>query len=80
MFADDEERLQPRNKCWTCNKWFVAEDKRVRDHDHVTGEYILSTHWSCNINLKLTKKVAVTFHNLRGSDSHSIMDIKNTQL
>ena len=28
---------------------------------------------SCNINLKLIKKIPVIFHNLRGYDSHLIM-------
>ena len=31
-----EKRFQSCNKCWICNKLFVAEDNKVRDHDHVT--------------------------------------------
>ena len=30
-----------------------------------------SAHWSCNINFKVTKKVAVIFHDLKDYDSHS---------
>ena len=62
----DEIRFQSSNKCWTCDKLFVAEDNKVRNHDHITGKYRGSAHWSCNINLKLTEKVPVIFHNLRG--------------
>ena len=52
---------------------FTEEDKKVRDLDHMTGKYRGSVHLNCNINLKLTKKVLVIFHNLRGYDSHLIM-------
>ena len=51
---------------------FDAGDTRVRDRDHITGQYRGSTHLSCNINLKLTKKVPAIFHNLKGYDSHLI--------
>ena len=56
-----------------CNKLFDVQDNKVRDHCHVTGKYRGSAHWSCNINLKLTKKVPVIFHSLRGYDSHLTM-------
>ena len=39
----------------------------------MTGGYWGSADWSCNIDLKLTKHVAVTFHSLRGYDSHLII-------
>ena len=73
MPAEDEERFQSSNKCWICNKLFVAEEYKVKDHCHITGKYKASDHWNSNINLKLTKKVPVIFQNLRGYDSHLIM-------
>ena len=50
-------------------------DNKVIDHFHITKKYRGSAHWSCSINLGLTKKVPVIFHNLRGYHliSHLIM-------
>ena len=48
-------------------------ENKVRDYCRVTGKYRGPAHWSCNIDLKLTKKVPITFHELRGCDSHLIM-------
>ena len=73
MSAEDQERFQSSNECWICNKMFDVGDNKARDHCHVTGKYRGSAHWSCNISLKLTKKVPVIFHNLKGYDSHLIM-------
>ena len=73
MTAEDEERFQLSNNYWICNKLFDVGDNKVRDHCHITGKYRGSAHWSCNINLKLTKKICIIFHNLRGYDSHLIM-------
>ena len=44
----------------------------VRDHCHITGKYRRAAHWKCNINLKVSKKLVVIFHNLKGCDSHLI--------
>ena len=71
--AENEERFQSSNKCWICNKLFGPGDNEARDHDHVAGKYRGSANWSCNSNIKLTKKVSVIFHDLKGYDSHLIM-------
>ena len=44
----------------------------MRDHCHITGKYRGAANCSCNINLRLTKKVPVILHNLKGYDSHLI--------
>ena len=71
MSVEDKRSFKSSNKRWICNKQFAAEDNKVTDHDHVTGKYKDSAHWGCNI--KLTRKVPVIFHNLKGYDSHLIM-------
>ena len=73
MPQKDEQRFQSSNKCLLCDKLFNAGENKVRDHCHVARKYRDSAHWSCNINLKLTKKVPVIIHNLRGYGSHLIM-------
>ena len=61
-------------------------NEKVRDHCHITGKLRGAAHWSCNINLELTKKVPVIFHNLRGYDSHLIFkelskfDVKSDEI
>ena len=65
MCAKDEERFQSSKKYWIYNKVF-----NVGDNDHIAGKYRGSAHWNCNINRKLTKKVPLIFHNLRGYNNH----------
>ena len=77
MSEKEEEEFQLNNICWICEKLIDDDDEKVRDHCHVTGNFRGAVHWSCNINLQLTK-VPVIFHNLRGYDSHLIFDeLKN---
>ena len=73
MSGEEDERFQLSNSCWICDKLFDVEDDKVRDHCHITGKYRDTAHWNCNVNLKLSKKVPVIFHNLRGYDSHLLI-------
>ena len=78
MSEEKEEQFQLSNVCWICEKLIDNDDEKVRDHCHVTGKFGGAAHLSCNINLQLTKKVPVIFHNLRVYDSHLIFDeLKN---
>ena len=72
MCEKEEEQFQSSNTYWICEKLIDDGDKKVRNHYHIAGKYRGAAHWSSNINLKLTKKVCVIFHNLRGHDSHLI--------
>ena len=72
MAAEENEKFEMTNICCICYKLIDIGDNKVRDHCHITGRYRGAAHWSCNINLKVSKKVPVIFHNLKGYDSHMI--------
>ena len=70
--SEEEEQFQSSNTCWICEKLINDDDEKVRNHCPITGKYRGAAHWSCNINLQLSKKVPVIFHNLGGYNSHLI--------
>ena len=70
--AEKNELFEMTNICWICDKLIENTDNKVRYHCHFTGKYRGAGHYSCNINLKITKNVPVIFHNLKGYDSHLI--------
>ena len=72
MSEEEEHLFQQSNSCWICKKLIDNDEEKVRDHCHVTGKFRGAAHWSCNINLQLTKKAPIIFHNLKGYDSHLI--------
>lgn len=86
MFITDKEQAEfdQSTECYLCHKKFVDEidgddekkenKKKVRDHDHETGEYRGACHNKCNINYNLKNfKLPVFVHNLKGYDSHLIL-------
>ena len=72
MTAEQNEEFERSDICWICGKLIDIGDQNARDHCHKKSgnNYKGASHWSCNINLKIGKKLPVMFHNLRGYDSH----------
>ena len=69
----DEEHFKLATVCHICKNGFTKKDYKVRDHCHVTGKYRGAAHNNCNRSFRLTNKIPVIFHNLKGYDSHFIM-------
>ena len=73
MTDEDEKSFKRAKECHICKIPYITGDDRVRDHCHITGKYRGSAHKDCNLNFELTNKIPVVFHNLKGYDSHFIM-------
>ncbi|GBN27391.1 hypothetical protein AVEN_80284-1 [Araneus ventricosus] len=71
MTPQDELDFRSATHCSICKK--ALKGDRVRDHDHQTGRYRAALHSSCNLKLRLSKKIPVVFHNLKNYDGHLIM-------
>ena len=56
------------------NRLIDNDEDKVRDRCHITGKFRGAAHKSCTLNFKLTRKVPVIFHNLRGYESHLIFN------
>ena len=77
MTKEDEKAFKEATHCHICEKKYKVDDVPVRDHCHVTGKYRGSAHQTCNLKLQISGekiKIPVIFHNLKGYDSHFIMN------
>ena len=76
MTEENEQEFKKTKECHICDKKYTQKDIRVRDHCHITGKYRGSAHQECNLKLRINPKeikIPVILHNLRGYDSHFIM-------
>ena len=72
----DEQHFKTMDGCYICGEKYTDKDVRVGDHCHITGKFRGSAHQECNLRLRIKPediKIKVIFHNLRGYDSHLIM-------
>ena len=75
MNLSNEEKMHHKKAttCYVCNCDFTAENRKVRDHCHVLGNYRGASCNMCNLAMKMTKTIPVIFHNLKGYDSHLLL-------
>ena len=81
MTNQDEINFKKATHCHICERKYKSEEEKekengpVRDHCHITGKYRGSAHSNCNLKWKITEniRIPVIFHNLKGYDSHLIM-------
>ena len=59
--------------CYLCDGIFTEDNKKVRDHYHISGKYRGAAHDRCNLQLKLSSEIPIIFHNLKGYDTHRLM-------
>jgi len=75
---EEERDFQNSSSSRICGRKYKVGDENgpVRGHCHMTGKYRGSTHNDSNLKLRLEPesiKIPVIFHNLKGYDSHFIM-------
>ena len=76
MTEVDDQNFKTMDGCHICGEKYTDKDVRVRDHCHITGKFRGSAHQECNLKLRIKPenlKIPIIFDNLRGYDSHFIM-------
>ena len=69
MNKKDNEDFLNSTKWWVFDNDCVNNEvDKVRDHYHSTGKFRGSGHRNLNINLKLSHKISVVFHNPNNYD------------
>lgn len=76
LTEEEEKHFQTTSICHICNKeaTFNSDNYKVRDHCHITGKYRGVAHNNCNLQYRYTYKFPCIFHNLKGYDSHHIIN------
>ena len=76
MTEVDEQHFKTMDGRHVCGEKYTDKDVRFRDHCHITGNCRGPAHQEYYLKLRIKPenlKIPVIFHNLRGYDSHFIM-------
>src|SRR5271163_1038400 len=75
IITEEQKKVCKRaRKCYLCKERFTEKNYKVKDHCHMTGLFRGAACNTCNLKLKLSHKIPVIFHNLRGYDSHLLLE------
>lgn len=72
MTAQDWHTHLSATHCHICSKPF-DDAFRVKNHHHITGEYLGPAHNTCNRSYRFPEKVVCVFHNLKNYDQNHIL-------
>ena len=70
MSKEDEVMFQSATACNICDKVFMHDEMRHRDHCHLTGVFLGAAHVACNVNRVVPSTFVLMSHNFTGFDSH----------
>ena len=75
LTKEQKESYKNARLCWICNKKFINNQnfKKVRDHDHYTGNYRGAAHSLCNLRYKEQRNITIGMHNGSNYDFHLII-------
>jgi hypothetical protein len=76
MSVEDEQEFQATTQCHICDKYIWENDPmdfKVRDHCHISGDFLGAAHASCNLKRVVKKQIPMYCHNLTGYDGHFLM-------
>ena len=76
LTKEEQIAFYRNNICHICKEEIKKDEKKNKDHCHITGNYRGMTHTLCNLEYKIVKeswKLICIFHNLRRYDAHLII-------
>lgn len=72
LSANQEKAFWAATQCCICKKTLGID--RIREHNHLSGEYRGTAHANCNLNFKQPKSIPIIYPNFRNYDGHLLIN------